>query len=488
VSDDVELELERAAVMRTFVGEGEELLAAIEAELLALEADPRDAGRLHELFRLAHTVKGNASLVGFDDVVAVAHELESALGRTTSPPPSEAVAGLFAAFDRLRAAFVAAAGVADDAPAERDATIRVELARLDRVLELVGELAVARLHADWDALERPMRELESLVARARAVPIGPAFRPYARMVRELAAAHGKRARLEVTGEEVEVDARVVAELRDPLTHLVRNAIDHGLETPEARVAAGKDAVGTLRLSARRESGHLVLALSDDGAGIDRARLIRRAAERGFGDVSSWDARRLQRILFEPGFTTADEVSELSGRGVGLDVVLRRVEALRGSVEIETEAGRGTAFFLRVPITVALLSCFAVEAGGDTFLLPSDAVRACAELDDAGEERATRVMSLRGEPLPCVRLAELFGADSAAERPSVVVVEHARQRAGLVVDRLLGEQQMMVKPLARLFRRAEVVSGSAVLGTGRVALVVDVASVIRRASETFGGGR
>jgi len=486
MSDDIEVD--RAAVLRTFVGEGEELLAAMEAELLTLEGDAHDGRGLGELLRLAHTIKGNASLFGFDDVVAVAHTVETRLQATALPVAAPELSRLLVAFDELRAAFRAAARAEDEEAAiENDATIRVGLARLDRMLEMIGEVLVARARGDWDALERPVRELESLVASARTVPIGPAFRPYARMVRDLAEAHGKRARLDVSGEEVEVDARVVERLRDPLGHLVRNAIDHGLETPAERAAAGKNATGAIRLRTHREGGHLVLTLSDDGRGIDRARLCRRAAERGFGDVSSFDDRRLHALLFEPGFSTADEVTELSGRGVGLDVVLRHVQSLRGTIEVETRAGQGTTFHLRVPLSVALMSCFVVESGGETYLLPSDAVRACVELADAGE-RATTVMSLRGEPLACVRLGELFGAATAAARPSVVVVEHGRLRAGLVVDRLVGEEEAMVKPLSRLFRRAEVVSGSAVLGTGRVALVVDVASVIRRAAEPIGGGR
>ncbi|HXU74164.1 MAG TPA: chemotaxis protein CheW [Polyangia bacterium] len=483
-----DVDLDRAAVLRTFAGEGEELLAAIEAGLLALEAHPRAAANKAELLRLAHTMKGNASLFGFDDVVAAAHAFESLLQATESPPAPAQMARLLAGFDALGAAFRAALrDGADGRAPEADATIRVDLGRFDRMLEMLGEVLVARARTDWEALERPVRELEGLVASARTVPIGPSFRPYARMVRDLAAAHGKRARLEVSGEEVEVDARVVEQLRDPLTHLLRNAIDHGIEAPERRVAAGKDAVGLIRLRAHREGGQLQVTLADDGGGIDRGRVVRRAAERGHGDVSRWDDRRLYGLLFEPGFSTADDVTELSGRGVGLDVVLGHLQALRGRVDVETAPGDGTAFHLRVPITVALLGCFAVEAGGETYLLPSDAVRACLELGDAGDG-ATAVVNVRGEPLACVRLGEMFGAATAAARPSVVVVEHGRERAGLVVDRLVGEQQTMVKPLARLFRRAEVVSGSAVLGSGRIALVVDVASVIRRAAEQSGGGR
>jgi two-component system chemotaxis sensor kinase CheA len=523
MSDD--FDIDRAALLRTFVAEGVELLAAMEAGLLSLESNPRDEARLRELFRLAHTVKGNASLLGFDQVVELAHASEDALHRLTLPVDGSAVSRLLAAVDGLRllfrhaaedeqvgadvlASLLARLTATSDAAApadvqeQRETTIRIDLERLDRMLEMIGEVAVARARArmhledgdvarlrdDWEELESPLAELEQLVSRARTVPVGPSFRPYARMVRELAQSNGKRARLVVDGEDVEVDARVIEQLRDPLTHMVRNAIDHGLESPEKRAAAGKDPLGVLKLSARREGGHLSLILSDDGAGIDKQKLIARAVERGFTDAPTWDERRLFRLLFESGFSTASQVTELSGRGVGLDVVLRHVQSLRGEVEISSEPGRGTAFHLRVPITVALLSCFAVDAAGETFLLPSDTVRECVELP-GGAPRSTGLLNLRGEPLAWVRLSELFDLPGGeAGRSSVVIVEHGQKRAGLVVDRLLGEQQTMVKPLARLFRRADGVAGSAVMGTGRVALVLDVASVVRRASETSAGGR
>jgi two-component system chemotaxis sensor kinase CheA len=518
-----DFDIDRAVLLRTFCAEAEELLAQMEQQLLALEADPRQAERLRELHRLAHTVKGNASLLGFDQVVSVAHAVENLLHRMKPPVAVAQVSRMLAGVDGLRALLrhaaadehppealveglmaqlegTAAAAAPVESVATRDTTIRVELERLDRMLEMIGEVMVARsrvrlrldggdlaqLRDEWEEVERPLQVLEELVTRARTVPVGPSFRPYGRLVRELAEAHGKRARLEVSGEEVEVDARVVEQLRDPLTHLLRNALDHGLEAPEARERAGKDPVGTIKMVVRREGGHLHLTLSDDGVGIDRARLAKRASERGFGDTSGWDDRRLFGLLFEPGFSTAEKVTELSGRGVGLDVVLRNVQQLRGAVEVTTEAGRGTAFHLRVPVTVALLSCFAVESGGETFLLPSDTVRECVELTGEAPRRSG-LLNVRGEPLAWVRLGELLElSGQSTGRASVVVVEHGEKRAGLVVDRLVGEQVAMVKPLMRLFRNADAVSGSAVLGSGRVALMVDVAQVVRRASDA--GGR
>jgi two-component system chemotaxis sensor kinase CheA len=516
-------EIDRAAVVQIFLAEGAELLAAMETELLALESSPLAADRMKTLLRLAHTVKGNASLLSFDPIVELAHTFENALGRVTLPIEAENVSLMLAGVDGLRNLFQLAAhgesevppevlalrgrldGAAIEAPTSSEApaleaqatTLRIDLERLDEMLELMGELEVARarvrvlceaesdgrLRDALDELDKPLRGLQGLVVRARTVPIGPLLRPYKRLVRELAESHGKRAQLVVDGEDLEVDARVVQQLRDPLTHMIRNAIDHGIEPPAQRERDGKEPVGTLRLSARRESGRLHLELADDGAGLDRERILARAKERGL-TVDPGDERRILSLVFEAGFSTAARVTALSGRGVGLDVVKRQVEALRGTVEIASQRGRGTSFHLRVPITVALVNCLAVDAGGETFLLPGEAVEECLSLDASEQARATGLLNVRGEALSWIRLADLFELGSTpAARSSVVVVRHGERRAGLVVDELIGEQQMMVKPLARLFQRAGTVSGSAVLGSGRVALLLDVRSVVQKACQT-----
>jgi two-component system chemotaxis sensor kinase CheA len=469
---------EREAILRTFAAEGAELLAAMERELTALESDAHDGERLRTLFRLAHTVKGNASLVGLDRAVELAHRLESALAELPVPVDAAELSPFFAAVEELRGA------MRPGGAGEQDATVRIDLDRLDRMLERIGEVAAARLRGE--EIDQPLRELEALVSGARTVPIGPSFRPYARLVRELAEAHGKRARLSVDGEEVEVDARVVQQLREPMTHLIRNAIDHGLEPPEQRIAAGKDEVGTLALSARRSGAHLVVELADDGAGIDRERIRARAIAAGRADASGWDAAQLDALLWEPGFSTAERVTDLSGRGVGLDVVKRQIESMRGNVQLVSTRGRGTRFRLRVPISAALVSCFAVASGGEVFLLPAESVRECVEL--RGHDGGSQLHNLRGEALAWVRLDELFAMPCEAEaqaRESLVVVQHGSRGAGLVVERILGEQLLMVKPLARLFQHAGTVSGSAVLGSGRVALLLDVPQLVDQARRSWG---
>jgi two-component system chemotaxis sensor kinase CheA len=261
-----------------------------------------------------------------------------------------------------------------------------------------------------------------------------------------------------------------------------------LEPPERRQALGKDPVGVITLEARRQGGYLHLELADDGAGLDRDKIVARARERGLGDASGWDDRRVHALLFESGFSTAAAVTSLSGRGVGLDVVKRHVESLRGTVEVSGRRDQGTRFVLVVPISVALISCFAVEAAGQTFLVPGEAVRECVELR-GDEGRSTGLLRLRDEALSWVRLGELFDLGRpTTRRQSVVVVEHGQRRAGLVVDQLLGERQTMVKPLGRLFQHARTVCGSAVLGRGQVALLLDVPSVVERACQPSAGER
>ncbi|HEU4883510.1 MAG TPA: chemotaxis protein CheW, partial [Longimicrobium sp.] len=309
------------------------------------------------------------------------------------------------------------------------------------------------------------------------------FRPYLRTVRDLAFANGKLCRVVVEGEDVEVDTSVVEHLRDPLTHLVRNAVDHGIEPPETRRRAGKDPCGTVTLTARHEGSSIVVRMSDDGAGLDRARIAARArALELAADPERMGDAELFRLILEPGFSTAETVTDLSGRGVGLDVVRRSVEALRGSLSIESRPGEGTAFTLRLPLTLALVEGFAFASGGETFIVPLETVVECMELprvrhDGVGEG----VVSLRGAPLPYLRLRDALALPGEPpRRESMVVVRHESGPAGLVVDTLLGATQSVVKPLGTAFDGVAGFSGSTILGSGRVGLILDVPVLVRRA--------
>ena len=316
--------------------------------------------------------------------------------------------------------------------------------------------------------------------RARMVPAGPFFRRYTRTIRDLAAAHGKNARLVIVGGDVEIDTSAVEMLRDPLAHMIRNAIDHGIEPSSQRVAAGKPAVGCVTLEARHEAGSIIMRVSDDGAGLDADAIAARAAALGL-DASRLTESEMWRLIFEPGFSTAAAVTDLSGRGIGMDVVRRAVDALRGTIGIATRAGQGTTFAIRLPLTLAMIDGFAVSVGEESYVVPVECVVECVELPAAERgDDPTGVLLLRDEIVPFVRLRRLFalGGETPA-RENVLVVQHDGAKAGLAVDALHGAGQAVIKPLGRYFDQVPGIAGSSILGNGRVALVLDVPELLRQ---------
>jgi two-component system chemotaxis sensor kinase CheA len=382
----------------------------------------------------------------------------------------------------------------EDIAEERARTLRVDVAKLDRMLDVAGESAIARgrlrqilerlgareaLEAYSEA-ERLSLDLQEMVMKARMVPIGSAFRRFVRTVRDLAQSHGKMARLVIEGAEVEVDTRVIEELSDPLMHMVRNALDHGIESPEERRGAGKDPTGTLILRAAHEGSSVVIQLVDDGAGLARDRIRRRARQHGLiGENDILSDAQLFELLFRPGFSTTEVVTDLSGRGVGMDVVRRNIEALHGTVSLESPSNGGTVVTIRLPLTLAIIQGFRVSMGNETYFIPIEHVVECVAMPES--ERVSRrnagVISLRGEPLPYLR----YGGenDSAAVREHVVVVRDGEDRAGLVVDAIFGEGQTVIKPLGVMFKEIPGVAGSAIQANGRVALILDVPGLLRR---------
>jgi two-component system chemotaxis sensor kinase CheA len=379
----------------------------------------------------------------------------------------------------------------------------VGIAKLDRLLNLSGELAIARgrmrqvletgqggdlkhaleVHREADLL---YADLQELVMQLRMVSVGPMFHRFTRIVRDQAATHGKQARLVIEGEDVEVDMKIIEHIHDPLTHMVRNALDHGIEPPDSRRAQGKDPCGTITLTARHETGNVVFEVSDDGAGLSREAVLARAREHGLlatGAETLSDAQ-VHQLILEPGFSTAATVTDLSGRGVGLDVVQRHIDALRGELTINSTEGSGTTMTARLPLTLAIIPGFGVGAGGETYLVPLESVVETLQLppDHGAESNGRGVINVRGEPLPYIRLSHLFGLpDEAGLREQVLVVRHEEGRAGLVVDELHGESQTVIKPLGKLFQGLSGVAGSAILGDGRVALILDVPALLREAT-------
>jgi two-component system, chemotaxis family, sensor kinase CheA len=317
-----------------------------------------------------------------------------------------------------------------------------------------------------------VREVRDTALQLRMVRIGSTFNRFQRVVHDLSREMGKDIGLVVSGEDTELDKTLVEKLADPLTHMVRNAIDHGIETPTQRLAAGKPTRGTVTLNAYHDSGNVVIEVSDDGIGLNRKKILDKAIERGIvpADAKMSD-REVFELIFEPGFSTAEHVTSLSGRGVGMDVVRRNIGALRGSIVIDSKPGIGTRMTVRLPLTLAIIDGFMVALDDSVFVIPLEMVDECIEFNDKAGQDYT---NLRGNVLPLIRLHEFFAIGSQrAKRQSVVVIKHAGLRAGLVVDNLLGEFQTVVKPLSPVFSRVRCISGSTILGSGDVALIIDV---------------
>jgi len=373
--------------------------------------------------------------------------------------------------------------------------IRVQADRLDAVINLLGELVTADAGAALLAREtrqgalieahvqigRLIEEIRNGTLQLRMVPIGETFARFRRVVRDTASELGKDVAFEIVGGEAELDKSVVERIADPLMHLVRNALDHGLEPAEERVARGKPAQGRLTLAARHESGSILISISDDGRGIDRERVLARAWERGLverGVTPSDD--EICKLIFEPGFSTAEKVTNLSGRGVGMDVVRRNIEALRGSVTIASEPGAGSRIEIRLPLTLAIIDGFLVGVGPSKFIFPLESVVEVIETRPSAEtidERGRSLVALRDQALPVVSLRRLYGLESPEpDRVSVVVIKAGTSRYGVIVDQLFGQHQTVIKPLGRMFRSLRGMSGSSILGSGEVALIFDVNSL------------
>lgn len=373
--------------------------------------------------------------------------------------------------------------------------IRVQADKLDAVINLLGELVIASAGATLMArtikqvalleanlhMGNLIEEIRNGTLALRMVPIGETFSRFKRVVRDTAAQLGKDVVFDIHGGDSELDKSMVEKIADPLMHLVRNALDHGLETPRERLAAGKRPEGHLVLSARHETGAILIQIQDDGRGINRDKVLQRGWDRGLvepGVVPSDDD--INMLIFEPGFSTAEQVTDLSGRGVGMDVVRRNIEALRGSLKLVNSPGKGLRVDIRLPLTLAIIDGFLVATGKSKFVLPLESVVEVIESKSSSvrhDEAGRHCVELRGDVLPVVCLRSLYSLESASNsRSSVVVVQSPKGKYGIEVDTLLGQNQIVIKPLGRLFKTLRGISGSSVLGSGDVALILDVASL------------
>ncbi|WP_457328536.1 chemotaxis protein CheW [Rhizobacter sp. P5_C2] len=448
-----------------------------------IKAAPEEASRLGEMLVRCGTV--------------TAHELEAALNVQAHAVPTPLIGAVLVEQGRVSPPVVEAAlekqKRVKDAKTQESQSIRVDADKLDHLINLVGELIIASAGANLIArktrnselqechsvLSGLVEEVRDSALQLRMVKIGGTFSRFQRVVHDVSRELGKDIGLVIDGEDTELDKTVVEKIGDPLTHLVRNAIDHGIDSPEQRAARGKPARGTVMLNAFHDSGSIVIEVSDDGGGLNREKILAKAVERGLieaGRVLS-DAE-IYGLIFEPGFSTAEKVTNLSGRGVGMDVVKRNIVALRGSVGIASTPGEGTTVTVRLPLTLAIINGFQIGVGKAVFVVPLDMVDECVEFST---ETGHDYIDLRGQVLPFIRLRELFDIDGPqSARPNIVVVKHAGQKFGLVVDTLLGEAQTVIKPLSKMFGQVRGISGSSILGSGDVALILDVPALMESA--------
>jgi two-component system chemotaxis sensor kinase CheA len=433
--------------------------------------------------------------------------LESALAaQAAQKPGANPRLGEILVAEHLVAAPVVAAALgkqrqgADRRGAEQR-IIKVDASKLDQLISLIGELVIASEGARLTAAQS--RQIEVVEAMGRVVPIieqvrdraldmrmlaiGEVFQRFPRVVRDVAKELGKEIELMISGAESELDKSMVDKLFDPLVHIVRNSIDHGIEALAERAACGKRPQGRLRLHAYHESGCIVIEITDDGRGLQRDRILAKGIERGLVSAQAeLSDDEIYQLIFAPGFSTAQAVTGLSGRGVGMDVVKRSVEQLRGEIELASRPGKGTRLRIRLPLTLAIIDAFQVGVGETTYVIPLESVVECVSMTTASSGSQT-LLSLRGEPLPYIRLREVFGLEPfQGTRESLIVVSHGPRRIGVVVDRLLGDMQAVIKPLGQLFRGSKTVTSSTILGDGTVALVLDVPTLVARASDTISG--
>ncbi len=428
---------------------------------------------------------------GLFDAVPPASTPAAADGEGAAPPASTGA-------DRRSAPGPAAAG---------ESSIRVDVDKVDQLVNLIGELVITqsmlaqsaatldpvkfeRLHAGLAQLERNTRDMQEAVMSIRMMPISVVFARFPRVVHDLAQKLGKRIELRTTGEGTELDKGLIERISDPLTHLVRNSIDHGVEMPAERIARGKPATGTITLKAYHQSGNIVIEVGDDGAGLNRRKILAQARAKGLPVHEQMSDGEVWLLIFEPGFSTAEGVTEVSGRGVGMDVVKRNITAMGGRVEIESMTGIGTRMTVRLPLTLAILDGMSVAAGNQTYIIPLGYIIESLQAERGMIKSVSgveRLIQVRGDYLPVVALYEIFGIPGSLTRLDegiMVVLEADGARAALFVDALLGQHQVVIKSLESNYRKVPGISAATIMGDGHVALILDVAALVQMAKSAL----
>ncbi|WP_026223857.1 chemotaxis protein CheA [Methylosarcina fibrata] len=499
-----------------------------------VSVNTRDVPGLHELdpeeCNLSWTIKlvGNISLHEINEVFAwVEGDCELDIQPLTSPPskPAPEVKNILAEPAIKETAYSKAAKEEMKAPvggnepaiksellqtendqtkssAKSSSSIRVDTAKIDALIDMVGEVVITQsmlglisenftmdqldqLRRGLSQLERHTRDMQQSVMNIRMLPISFVFSRFPRLVHDISAKLGKKIELKLAGENTEVDKAVVELINDPLVHLIRNSLDHGIEMPADRVAAGKPETGVIELKAYHRGGHIVIEIIDDGRGLDRNKLIAKAVEKGLiGENSILSDKQAFELIFMPGFSTAENITDISGRGVGMDVVRKNIQALGGNIEIISEMGKGTTISIHLPLTLAIIDGQSVAVGDETYIVPLVSIIESINITEkmlnriAGKGEAFR---LRNQYIPIIRMHEIFNVQPRKTKSSegvIVVVERQGVLCGLFVDELLGPQQVVVKSLEANYRRVEGISGATILGDGSVALILDVPGLVR----------
>jgi two-component system chemotaxis sensor kinase CheA len=540
-------------LVQAFLAESTEFLQSMEQDLVLLERTPESEELLNRIFRALHTIKGTAGFFGFHSIVQLGHRAEdvlSALRRHDIHVAPRVMTALLAARDRLgeMLADLGSSGLksqyaidglvaeleavtktssienGDDSQLEQvqnlgassnrkdtdndtarkqisaiSNTMRVDVRKLDDLINLTGELILERnrivqlakeIGSNTNAVDSPLshtaarlsfitEELQTAALSTRMVPVETVFSRFPRLVRDLSRSLNKDAGLIVRGEDTEIDRTMVELLSDPLVHLVRNALDHGLEPPEIRERAGKPRQGTICIQARQEGDHILVSVSDDGAGIDPARILGKAIERKLVTAertASLTPREILDLIFLPAFSTAEKTTAVSGRGVGMDVVRTNLKRMNGSVELQSRVGHGTTVLMQLPLTLAVLPVLLVQIADEIYALPLRAIIETTRLSTAAVHvvDGREVVRLRDEMLPLVRLRSLCSVDATAQpaEEKIVVLAIAEQRIALLVDRLIGQESTVIKPLAAYLHDCAGIAGATVCGDGRVRLMLD----------------
>src|SRR5579883_2252443 len=532
-------------LINDFVVEAGEHLSNVELQLLALDQDAANAEALHAIFRGFHTIKGLAGFLGLDPIQEVAHEIETVLDlarngsfritpahidvilagkdyldrslaalkqmlETGNAPALAAdqqlLASIRASAQQTRpeaavpAALSALSAAQEPEPAERGAeaqAIKVDTQKLDFLVDMVGEMVIAQSLVKHDPdlalagkprLTRNLAQLSRITAEVQRTAMSMRMIPIRQLFRDLSRKTGKQVELELFGEETELDRGIVENLADPLMHMVRNSIDHGIETAAERARAGKDATARVTLRAAHQAGFILIEVSDDGRGLDAAKILRKAREKGLvEDGAQLSESDIYNLIFAPGFSTAEQITSVSGRGVGMDVVKKQILKLRGKIEIHSAPGRGATFYLKLPLTLAIIDGLLVGVGGEHYVMPVSAVR---EMFRPREEAISTVASrdemvlVRGSLLPVVRLHRKFGVRPKSEKlweSLLIVTEAEGKRFCLAVDELIGKQEVVIKSLGESLRHVRGVAGGAILGDGRVGLILDPDALFGKAA-------